>query len=143
MYWQPKKEVSRIEVKLGETVYIPPSGPHAPKDFTADEKARVITVSDFELPFAIEGLQGELPILFESPNGLDARIFLMLRQKNYGDIAVSLRLAYLQPPREGVIVGYGDRYGRINVSAIQFQIKGFVDSMERNSLFEDCFFLVQ
>lgn len=140
MYWQPKKEVSRIEAKLGETVYIPPSGPHAPKDFTDDGKARVITVIDFELPFAIEGLQGELPILFETPNGLDARIFLMMWQKNYGDIAVSLRLAYLQPPREGVIVGYCDRYGRINVSAIQFQIKGFVDSMERDSLFEDCFF---
>jgi len=139
MDWQPEKVGSRIEAKPGETITIPPSGPHSPKDFTTDEKARVITVIDFELPFAIEGLQGELPPLLESPEGLDARVFLMSRQKNYEDIAVSLRLADLQSPREGVIVGYGDRYGRINVSAIQFQIAGFVDLMERDSLFEDCF----
>jgi len=137
--WQPKEVVSRIRVKRGKPVSIPPSGPHSPKYFTVDEKERAITVIDFELPFAVEGLQGELPLLVEFAEGVDIRVFLMSRQKNCGDIATSLRLAELRPPREGVIVGYGDRYGRINVSAIQFQIPGFVDTRERDQLFEACF----
>lgn len=139
MEWKPEEVASWIHSKPGEPFSIPPSGPHSRKDFTADEKKQVITVVDFELPFAIEGLQGELPLLMEFAEGVNARVFLMSRQKNPGDIAISLRLADLQPPREGVIVAYGDCYGRINISAVQFQIPKFVDLSERDQLFKACF----
>ena len=139
MKWQPNVAASQINAKPGEPISIPPSGPYSPKDFTADEKERAITIIDFELPFAVEGLQGELPLLVEFAEGLNVRVLLMSRQKNCGDIAASLRLADLQPPKRGVIVGYGDFYGRINVSAIQFQIHDFVDTRERDQLFEACF----
>jgi hypothetical protein len=138
MTWQPKQTANWIKIKPGETFPIPISGPHSPKDFTDEEKGRAITAIDFELPFAVEGLQGNLPSLVKFARGGNTSIFLMSRQKNCDDIATSLRLVDLKPPKEGIIVGDGDRYGRINVSAIQFKIPKFIDTMERGQLFEDC-----
>jgi len=138
MDWGPYQAVERIDVKLGKHISIPPSGPYVPKNFNDDEKKRVTTFIDFELPFAIEGLQGEIPCFVEFEGGKKVQVILKTRQKHPKDIATSLRLAGLQPPRTGVIVGYGDRYGRINISAIQFKIAGFVDIQEGAQLFEDC-----
>lgn len=135
---QPNEITSRIKIRTGETFTIPQSGPHSPRDFNAREKGRVKTIVEFELPFAVENLQGELPLWAKLGIGTDTQVFLTSRQKSRGDIAASLGLKDLPLPKEIVIVGYGDRYGRVNVSTIRFQITGFIGLKECHQLFGVC-----
>ncbi|NQT39383.1 MAG: hypothetical protein HQ581_17935, partial [Planctomycetes bacterium] len=138
MSWRPKHAAGRIRAKRGEPIRIPPLGPLSSRIFTEEEKREVVSVLDFEIPFALEGLQGYLPLPIRLSPDIDTRVLVSTRQKHPEDIATSLRLADLTPPKRGVIVAEGDHYGRINVSAIQFQLQGFVDLSNHSRLFDDC-----
>jgi len=136
--WQPHQAAGWLRPQQGEVVSLPESGPHEPREFDDDERDRVATVLDFELPFALEGLHGELAPQAILPADTDGRVLVSSRQKQPQDIAVSLRLAQLRPPRDGLIVASGDRYGRINVSAVQFQLQEFRDLSEADAAFGQC-----
>jgi hypothetical protein len=127
-----------IHGKPGEPISIPPLGPQRPRNFTVEEQQRVITVLEFELPFALEGVEGRLPLTERFLGNIEAAVGIQTRQKHPEDISSSLGLACLNAPSTGVIVARGDPHGRVNVSAIQFQLHGFVDLANRGALFEQC-----
>ena len=60
------------------------------------------------------------------------------RQRHLDEISQSLGLAHVLPPTSGVIVATGDPHGRINVSTLQFQFRGFIDLTDRGELFDQC-----
>lgn len=126
-----------IQAKENDPISIPPLGPQCPRTFTIEEQERVVTVLDLELPFALEGLEGRLPITVLSGE-TKGDVGVRTRHRHPDEIARSLGLASLAPPSSGVIVAAGDPHGRINVSCIQFQFQGFVDLALRAELFQDC-----
>lgn len=136
--WGPYIPVDRIGVEPGEPISIPPSGPYVPRTFTDNEKKRVKTDLNFELPFVIEGLQGKVPYSHGLEGGIEVSVFLKSKQRAHNDIKAALRLADLRPPKTGVIVSHGDRYGRINVSLIEFEVAAFFDIEQAGWLFEKC-----
>jgi len=140
-----QREPENISPKPGEQVRIPRKGPDNPREFTADEKQSVTTILDFELPFAVEGLQGSLPLTMERadvfqqfPGASEGYVMLMTRQRSPEDIRLSLGLSSLKPPSKGVIVAFGDRCGRVNISMLRFAFAGFVELDRRDELFDAC-----
>lgn len=126
-----------LQAKEGVPMSIPPLGPQCPRTFTVDEQKRVTTVLDFELPFALEELEGRLPVTVVLGK-IEGDVGIRTRHRHPDEIARSLGLAFLAPPSSGVIVAAGDPHGRINVSSIQFQFRGFVDLAYRREVFQEC-----
>lgn len=122
----------------GEPVGIPLHGPVNPRQFTTEEREKVVTFLDFDLPYALEGIQGSMEQKIPFFTSGDTNITFLSSQKACEDIRASLHLSFLTPPKSGVIVSSGDRYGRINFTAIQFQIKSFVDLNESDGFFDRC-----
>ena len=59
---QPPPVAAMVRAKEGEPISIPPLGPQSARTFTVEEQKRIVTALDFELPFALEGLEGRLPL---------------------------------------------------------------------------------
>jgi hypothetical protein len=135
---RPPSVAGVIKAKEGEPMSIPRLGPQSPRAFTVEEQKRVITAIDFELPFALEGLEGRLPLTVLLRQDVPGDVGIRTRQRHPDEIARSLGLAHILPPTSGVIVATGDPHGRINVSTLQFQFRGFVDLTNRGEVLEQC-----
>lgn len=105
--------------------------------FNDDEKDRVLTCLEFELPFAIPHLQGVLPPTVRFPKDRKASVILATRQRSALEVFDSTGIRVDVAPG-AVLICEGDRHGRVNVSRIQFQIQGWIDITERGDLFLDC-----
>ena len=111
------------------------------RDFTGDELDTVSTFLEFELPFSLPYLDGELPRTIPFQSGREGQVLLATRQTHFSDIEAALGLPTKAPPPGSVIVCVEDRHGRVNVSKLQFQFKGYIELILRQSLFDECLLL--
>jgi hypothetical protein len=107
-----KKEVENQQNQLIFRLH--PSTITDPRQFNDDEKQRVLSCIEFDLPYSIPYLQGMLPPAIRFPNNQQGIVLLVTRQKERREILNSMGWPSIAIPPNSVLVCNQDRHGRVN-----------------------------